>query len=123
MEALLTLTAVVLGPVAVTSGVLRLLRWASRSGPPGPATRRAGQPADLQHRVADLGRLERRYREVERSVGPGRAERLRAVALAYDEALRDCCLALGLPGPGLPPLGAVARLEAEALLAQHGLSW
>lgn len=123
MEALIALAALVLAPVAVTAGVLRALRWLTRRGTseaPGPGR---AEPPSLDVLVETLGRLERRYRETEDSDAPGRAARLHGIALAYDHALRDCCLALGLPAPGTPPLGSVTRLEVEAALAQRGLTW
>lgn len=123
MEALIALAAVVLAPVAVTSGVLRALRWSTRRGSPGASGRGRPEPPSLDVLVQTLGHLERRYRETEQSNAPGRAARLHGIALAYDHALRDCCLALGLPAPGTPPLGSVARLEVEAALAQRGLTW
>ena len=73
--------------------------------------------------MSDLRRLERDYRRIEASDLPAKAARLRSVSLAYDDTLRACCRALELPEPDKPPLGPVARLETEAVLAQHGLTW
>ena len=134
MTALLLMLAIALGPVTVTWAVLRGLRRISdaRAG----ATRRArrkgpsvepvpGPPvgASLDQLVDELGRLERTYQRLESTPLPPSDARLRAVALAYDTTLRRCCDALDLPRPGPPPLQGLARLEVEATLAQHGLSW
>lgn len=89
---------------------------AGSAGAPG-----AGRP--LERLVADLRRLEGEYRRIERSDAPGRATRLRAVGLAYDDTLRSCCRVVGLPEPGRAPLSAVSRLQTEAALAQAGVTW
>lgn len=85
-----------------------------RVADPGPSLRRL---------VDDLRRIEREYVRVERSDLPARAARLRALNLAYDDTLRACCHALGLPEPSERPLSGIARLCTEAELAQHGLEW
>ena len=81
----------------------------------------AGRP--LERLVADLRRLEEDYSRIQRSEEPHRAKRLRAIGLAYDDTLRDCCRAVGLPEPSPPPLSAVSRLQTEAALAQSGVRW
>ncbi len=80
-----------------------------------------GRP--LERLVADLRRLEEEYSRISRSGEPHRAKRLRAVGLAYDDTLRDCCRVVGLPEPSTPPLSAVSRLQTEAALAQSGVRW
>jgi len=84
---------------------------------PNPASR------PLERLVADLRRLEEDYRRIKGSDEPHRAKRLRVIGLAYDDTLRDCCRAVGLPEPSRPPLSAVSRLETEAALAQCGVRW
>ena len=99
-------------------GVERLARSPGRrSATPSPAAR------PLERLVADLRRLEEEYRRIKGSDEPHRAKRLLAVGLAYDDTLRDCCRAVGLPEPSRPPLSAVSRLETEAALAQCGVRW
>ena len=91
----------------------------------GPPWRRVVSPQGptLERLVADLRRLELDYRRIEASDLPAKAARLRSVTMAYDDTLRDCCRALDLPEPEKPPMGSVARLQTEAALAQHGLTW
>ena len=91
----------------------------------GPPWRRSAAPQGptLERLVSDLRRLERDYRCIEDSDLPAKAARLRSVTLAYDDTLRACCRALDLAEPEKPPLGPVARLQTEAALAQHGLTW
>jgi hypothetical protein len=85
-----------------------------------------GLPRDrpsLEQLVADLRRLEEEYRKVEGSNPPAKVQRLRAISMAYDDVLCECCLALGLPPPEERPLSGVDRLQAECELARHGLTW
>jgi hypothetical protein len=122
-------------PAAILYLAVRLARRITRSADPAPPRRaarsrralRPGQAAstgrDLPRLVEDLHRLEHEYIRIERSNSPAKAARLRAVNLAYDDTLRECCLALGLPEPGERPLSGLARLQTEAELAQHGLVW
>jgi hypothetical protein len=60
-------------------------------------------PADversLERLVADLRRLEREYQRIESSNELGRASRLRAIGMAYDDTLRACCRAWGWRRP------------------------
>jgi hypothetical protein len=84
-------------------------------------------PADversLERLVADLRRLEREYQRIESSNELGRASRLRAIGMAYDDTLRACCRAVGLPAPERSPLSSIHRLQTEAALAQAGVTW
>lgn len=105
--------------------------WIARTGVDRFAaahrTRRAAPCASgrpLQLLVKDLGRLERDLQDLTaRLDASARVSRLHAVSLAYDDTLRACCRALGLPEPRDPPLDPLLRLQAEADLAQHGLVW
>ena len=94
----------------------RRSRWSRRATPMA-----VGRP--LERLVADLRRLEEDYVRVQHSDEPHRAKRLRAIGLAYDDILRECCRAVGLPEPSTPPLSAVSRLQTEAALAQCGVRW
>jgi hypothetical protein len=76
----------------------------------------------LERLTADLRRLDAEHRRVALSDLPGQGARLRALSLAYDDTLRDCCRALGLEEPSTP-LSALDRLQTEAALAQHGVQW
>jgi hypothetical protein len=84
---------------------------------PAPAGR------SLERLVADLRRLEQEHARTTASDMTGRTSRLRAIGLAYDETLQECCRAVGLPEPTRLPLSAVDRLEAEAALAAAGVTW
>jgi hypothetical protein len=92
---------------------------------PRRRTSSSGRPVgrSLERLMADLRRLEEDYRRIEASDLPGRGARMRTVSLAYDDTLRACCRAVGLPAPATTPLSALARLETEAALAQHGVTW
>ena len=76
-------------------------RWWGRPAKPVP-------PADversLERLVADLRRLEREYQRIESSNELGRASRLRAIGMAYDDTLRARCRAVGLEAPERSPL-------------------
>ena len=97
----------------------RVRRWGR---PPKPVP-----PADversLERLVADLRRLEQDYRRIESSNELGRASRLRAIGMAYDDTLRACCRAVGLEAPERSPLSSIHRLQTEAALAQAGVTW
>jgi hypothetical protein len=122
MKGLLPFAALCLLPPALLYGLRRLLRvvpesWSLRRRPPEPSG------PSLQRLVFDLQRLERDFRRIQASNEPGKARRLAAVSLAYDETLRACCLSLGLDEPAPSPLSAIDRLQTEAELSQHGLVW
>ena len=91
-------------------------RWCRRH-PRRRSAAPAGRP--LEQLTHDLRRLERDYRRISGSDLPGRVGRMRTVALAYDDTLRACCRAVGLPEPQ-DPLDGLARLETEAALTQPG---
>ena len=95
-------------------------RWTGRPAKPVP-------PADversLERLVADLRRLEQEYQRIEGSNELGRASRLRAIGMAYDDTLRACCRAVGLEAPERSPLSSIHRLQTEAALAQAGVTW
>ena len=98
-----------------------LERWSEGTRRPDAQAVTAGRP--VERLVADLRRLEQEHSRITAGDEPSRAARLRAVRLAYDDTLRDCCRCVGLPEPGRPPWSAVTRLQTEAALAQAGLVW
>ncbi|MDE9365855.1 hypothetical protein PZ938_09595 [Luteipulveratus sp. YIM 133132] len=77
----------------------------------------------LERLVADLRRLDAEIARLELSAQPARVRRMEAVALAYDDTLRSCCVALEVPLPSGDRLDAAERLQVEADLAQAGLVW
>ena len=54
---------------------------------------------------------------------PARHHRLLAASWAYDAALRDACRAVGVEPPPRQPLDQVERLQTEAALTEHGVTW
>ena len=128
MSPLLCLLLVLL-PAGMSSG-----HGSGGSGRPGwwQRWRTWGRPAplppadverSLERLVADLRRLEQEYQRIESSNELGRASRLRAVGMAYDDTLRACCRAVGLEAPERSPLSSSHRLQTEAALAQAGVTW
>jgi len=119
-EHLLVYLGIALVPTAAFYGARRgLERFCA------PRRSRSASPAlpQVDRYVRQLRRLGAEYARIEASALPGKASRLRTVSLAYDDLLRDCCAALGLPEPGRPPLPPSSRLLAEAALAQRGVTW
>ena len=124
MSVLVICTALVVVPAAGFFVAARILaRRANRRLVAEHARPQPPAAASLGRLVDDLRRLEAEYIRIERSDLPARGARLRAVALAYDDTLRACCLALGLPEPAERPLSGLMRLQTEAELAQRGLVW
>ena len=114
--------ALALAPAAFFLALARFLDWWARGGRPVRAKPAVAGPP-IERLVADLRRLGRDYSRIAESDLPRRASRLQSVTLAYDDTLCLCCTALQIPAPGRPPFGPVQRLEIEASLAQHGLTW
>jgi hypothetical protein len=54
---------------------------------------------------------------------PARHHRLLAASWAYDAALRDACRAVGVEPPPRQRLDQVERLQTEAALTEHGVTW
>jgi hypothetical protein len=109
-------------PGVLFLGMAKAFDWWTR------ADRRARTPPvssrpPIERLVGDLRRLERDYSRIRGSDLPRQASRLQSVSLAYDDALCACCAALEIAPPGQPPLNAMQRLEIEAALARHGLTW
>lgn len=122
-EHLLVYLGLVVVPSAAFYGARLALEWFT--GWPGLPRRRPAVPAQQQVDllVRHLRRLDEEYARIEQADVAGKATRLRTVSLAYDDTLRDCCAVVGLPTPGRPPLPASSRLQAEAALAQRGVTW
>lgn len=77
----------------------------------------------IERLAEDLHRLSAEQDRVRRGEVPARQRRLVAIELAYDDVLLDCCVALGLPHCGAPPLTHDQRLVVEAALLEAGLRW
>ena len=123
MTVLVMYMAIVVAPAAIFVAV-KAVRWSRKRRLRRPRLAVAPSAGRQLHRlVDDLHRIEGQYILVERSDTPAKAARLRALNLAYDDTLRECCLALGLPEPGERPLSGLLRLQTEAELAQRGLVW
>lgn len=122
---LMVYLGLVLLPTAAFYGARRGLEhlvggtWTGRVSA-GPVAQAIPSPDGL---AARLRRLSSDYDRLKASSPPAQAARMRAVALAYDDTLRDCCAATGLPDPGSPPLTAASRLSVEAALSQRGVTW
>lgn len=123
MHPLLVFAAICVVPAAVLYGLDRGWRWLSDH----PIQLSRADPVaagpTLQRLIDDLRRLEEDYLRIESSDLPAKAHRLQSVSLAYDDTLRSCCRALDLPLPQAAPLTSMDRLQVEADLAQHGLTW
>ena len=117
--------ALAIAPAAFFLGLARALEWWARGAGFSRAVPDEVLPVGppIEQLVADLRRLGRDYSRIAESDLPRRASRLQSVTLAYDDTLCLCCTALEIPAPGRPPFGPVQRLEIEASLAQHGLTW
>ena len=124
VDQVLAYAALAVLPAGAFWGAASLLDRFTRSHtrPAPPAARRSAQRS-AERLVADLGRLSAEHRQVHAGDGPGRAARLRTLALAYDDVLCAGCEALGVALPGRAPLSASARLQAEAALCARGLRW
>jgi hypothetical protein len=118
---------VVYAVLAVTPAVALLLaarvleRWTAAYRR-RPAESAPAPGLELARLTESLRRLEADYRRISASDLPGRVARMRTVALAYDDTLRACCRAVGLPEPS-DPLDGLERLQTEAALTQHGVRW
>lgn len=125
MGPVLSYLALCLAPAAILLCLTRGISWwvarARRPAVTDPDPVPTGR--SLQQLVATLRRLEGEYAAVESSRLPARAHRLHAINLAYDDTLRECCLALELPPPEHSPLSSVERMQTEAELSLRGLTW
>lgn len=119
MEVVVLYVAVAAAPAAAMVALERVLRWWCRGGG-GRATTPSGR--SLEQLAADLRRLDAEQRTLTCTGAPVPGMRMRAVSLAYDDTLRACCRAVGIAEPPTP-LSSIDRLQTEAELAMHGLSW
>ena len=108
-------------PVAVVkSRAAGVAAWA-RS--PGGKKERAPTRQDARERYGrDLRRLAADHERVLIAKIPAKAARLRALQLAYDDTLVSACRALELDAPPTP-FDAITRVQVEADLVTHGLTW
>lgn len=116
------------GLVAAPSAAFALARWWAERYSSGGRHRGPSVPGPTAEQrlgllVARLARLDGDLDRLGSAGATGGGSRRRALALAYDDTLRDCSLALGLPDPGPAPLGGVVRLQVEAQLAGRGVQW
>ena len=108
-------------PAALFLAAAKAFDWWTRAGGRARSGPVSSRPP-IERLAADLRRLERDYSRIQGSDLPRQASRLQSVSLAYDDTLCACCAALEIPFP-VPPLNAMQRLEIEATLARHGLTW
>lgn len=105
-------------PVAVFELCLKgaaLWRWvAARTHRPD-----RGAPVDYGEQ---LRRLAADHDQLLNARIPAKAARLRALRLAYDDTLRDACAVLDVEAPPAP-WDAATRVQLEADLVTHGLTW
>lgn len=99
-----------------------LERWSRASGRERPSSRPAGADEQRARFARDLRRLAAEHDRLTSAEVPGRATRLRAVEMAYDDTLRDACRALEIEEPPAPWDG-LTRVQAEAELVLHGVTW
>jgi hypothetical protein len=111
--------AVAAAPAVAMVALERALRWWCQGGG-GRSTAPAGR--SLEQLAADLRRLDAEQRTLTCTGAPVPGVRMRAVSLAYDDTLVACCRAVGVSEPPTP-LTTLDRLQTEAELAMHGLSW
>ena len=115
-------TVLALVPGALFLAMAKAFDYWTRAGSRARSAAISTRPP-IERLVRDLRRLERDYSRIQSSDLPRQALRLQSVSLAYDDALCACCAALEIPSSGRPPLDAMQRLEIEAALARHGLTW
>lgn len=120
MVTALVLVVVCLLPVAAFWVLSRGFDWLVRYD--GPRARPVDPTTELVGLAADLRRLGAEHDWLVRADVPGRAARLRAVELAYDDTLRRAAEILHVELPATPLIGTT-RLQAEAELATHGFTW
>ncbi|MGH3470501.1 MAG: hypothetical protein ACRDPG_00450 [Nocardioidaceae bacterium] len=123
MTRVLVWIALVLGSVAVF-GALGLVAF----GPPRwRLLRRRQRPTvhtrSLSELVQELRRLEAELKRAEGYRKPLRGRRIGSLTLEYDQTLQECCTSLGLTSPQSAPLNQLDRINTEADLCLHGVTW
>jgi hypothetical protein len=119
----ITFAALCAVPAAVFAACARAFdRWTSPSS--GRDRPRAATPAHEERLrySKDLRRLAADHARVMTANVPAKAARLRALELAYDDTLVHACRALDLDAPPTP-FDALTRVQVEAELVTHGLTW
>lgn len=82
------------------------------------------EPIPLVVEELELTRLSRELARVREARQPGLRLRLRAVTMAYDEALLRCAATVGVGVPPQPaPLPDEARFDLETRLISSGVRW
>ncbi len=106
----------------MTSRVERVARWVRSRLPLG--RRRRPEPLPPVLLALEVSRLAEHVRHVEESDLLHKGERLLAARLAYDLALRDYCLAVGVILPDRPSTGSSERrFDMESALIGAGHEW
>ena len=86
--------------------------------------RPAPEPLPLVAEELELTRLSRELTRVRDARQPGLSVRVRAVTMAYDEALLRCAARVGVGAPQEPPpLPDGARFDLETTLMSRGVNW
>jgi hypothetical protein len=112
-------------PVLVLWLAARVWGWSPFRGRRSAARCSALSPP-IERIGLDLHRLTVDYARTEHANEPGKANRLRATSIAYDDVLIAACSALEVPIPprsGHELLDPIERLTVEAELARAGLCW
>jgi hypothetical protein len=110
-------------PAAVLEKYGRVFtRWTatSRGREHSAAARR--EQAERDRYSKDLRRLAADHDRIMTANVPAKAARLRALELAYDDTLVHACRAMELDAPPTP-FDAITRVQVEADLVTHGLTW
>jgi hypothetical protein len=129
MLTLLWCTVLAFGPIAggwLLTVAFARSRYGRRSGRLGLGRRGSSLNPPIETLGRDLHRLTIDYERTEHANEPGKANRLRATSIAYDDLLVVACCALDVPAPtrsGHELLDPIDRLTLEAELARAGLSW
>jgi hypothetical protein len=119
----ITFAALCVVPAAVFELFARGLgRWTGHSGGRERRTTSSRQQDDRERYGKDLRRLSADHDRVLTGDVPAKAARLRALELAYDDTLVHACRALELDAPPTP-FDAITRVQVEADLVTHGLTW
>lgn len=112
----------------------KIVEWMGTSRPPplvakGLARLRSdrvepSEPVPTILYQLELTRMAKELALVRESDAQGRALRVTAYTIAYDDALVGCCRSVGIDAPAAPrPLTSDQRLSAEASLLAAGVDW